>query len=216
MGEVIRCILTTPAAFLAFWKERGPFSYVLEQGAEGDTYMQADEWMFSNDLYALMKAYLGWDERHIRMARDKPPEEDKAAGVSPSWIAENFPEDHEYPFWFHAPQEATAEEAERIFLTELALGFDGAGGHLRSKTSVCPAAGSCSSAISRSGGKGWTLRRLTRRTWHGPRSRTPRRGKAHRSGSARYAAAHASGKPAAPAPNGNGKPITAIRRIGAG
>jgi hypothetical protein len=85
MEPVIRCILNTPAKFLAFWKANGPFNHALMSIDQTDEILKLNECLFSNSLTALFKEYFEWDKRGIFMEWEPPSEEDIRAGLHGSW-----------------------------------------------------------------------------------------------------------------------------------
>lgn len=90
MAEVIRRRFCTLAALRTFWEECGPYQYVLE-GTDDDELLPRGEWLFSDDLTALIKALLQWQVRDVRMCHVFEPagEGSRAKGY---WVARHLPE----------------------------------------------------------------------------------------------------------------------------
>ncbi len=90
MAEIIRRRFSTLAALRTFWEECGPFQYVLE-GTDDDELLSAGEWLFADDLNALLKALLQWQARGVRMCYvfDAEGEGQRARGY---WMARHLPE----------------------------------------------------------------------------------------------------------------------------
>jgi hypothetical protein len=102
MSIVMRRVLKTYDAFEAFCHEHGGFRYSLsglyDRNVYPDILLDDDEWLFSDDLIALTKELLQWDQRGVYVVWEEPSEDDYAIGgpdITGSWGAENFPEDAE-------------------------------------------------------------------------------------------------------------------------
>ena len=93
--EVIRQILPTTIDFKAFWKENGPFAYALTSREFPPVLLEPEEWLFSDDLTALLKELMQWQQNKCKLVQApfKPGKKDvlKPGDLIP-WRITNFPD----------------------------------------------------------------------------------------------------------------------------
>lgn len=91
-----RKILTNSLEFKQFWKNKGPFSYALTSMDFPPVMLAPEEWIFSNDIVALLKEFMQFDQRKMKFiaARFNPA---KKKVLRPEkmipWKINNFPEE---------------------------------------------------------------------------------------------------------------------------
>ncbi|MFO7884197.1 MAG: hypothetical protein R6U68_05190 [Desulfobacteraceae bacterium] len=99
MGQdVIRQILPTTIDFKAFWKGNGPFAYALTSREFPPVLLEPEEWLFSDDLTALLKELMQWRQNKIKIVQApfNPGKKDvlKPGDLIP-WRINNFPDEWE-------------------------------------------------------------------------------------------------------------------------
>ena len=61
MNKVVRVTIDTPIKFRTFWREEGPFKYIIQGSREpdgkDDEFLPTDEWIFSNSFVAICKEF---------------------------------------------------------------------------------------------------------------------------------------------------------------
>lgn len=66
--KVAKKTFSNPTELCEFLNESGPFRYAIEYTyIKGDSYMQKDEWYFSNSLEAIVRAYYKWDKNNLSL-----------------------------------------------------------------------------------------------------------------------------------------------------
>ncbi|MFH2057330.1 MAG: hypothetical protein ABIJ59_00325 [Pseudomonadota bacterium] len=94
--SVRREILASSKAFKQFWKEKGPFVYALTSNDFPPVLLEPEEWIVSNDILALLKELMQFDQRKMRVVK-APFNPDNKAILRPeqlsSWKINNFPEE---------------------------------------------------------------------------------------------------------------------------
>jgi hypothetical protein len=89
--KVFRSVITSGAQFEEYVDGIGRPRFAVSCGGDDPGGAQAapDEWLFSNDIDCLMRAFLDWDARGIRMEFDQPDTQD--ADVAASWTVVGLP-----------------------------------------------------------------------------------------------------------------------------
>jgi len=96
-GESIkRKILPGSKDFKQFWDEKGPFRYALTSSLFPPVLLEPEEWIFSDDIQALLKALMQFDKRKMRIVKAPFNPENKSI-LRPEalipWKINNFPEE---------------------------------------------------------------------------------------------------------------------------
>lgn len=94
-AETARQILPTVKTFKEFWKSAGPFKYALTSAAFPDMQLEPEEWLFSDNSTALLKALMKWDENKMKIIRAPVSKKNKAPFMPEDisdWRIKNFPE----------------------------------------------------------------------------------------------------------------------------
>ena len=93
---VTRTILSDSQAFKQFWQENGPFKYALTSSEYPPILLQEEEWLFSNDLVALLKELMQYSRQKMKMVKAPFRAENKNV-LRPDdlseWKMTNFPEE---------------------------------------------------------------------------------------------------------------------------
>lgn len=93
---LIRQILSTSREFKAFWEKQGPFRYALTSNEFPPVLMEPEEWIFSDDLEALLKSLMQFEAREMEIV-PFPFNPDKKSILRPDamipWRIINFPEE---------------------------------------------------------------------------------------------------------------------------
>ncbi|SDT84174.1 hypothetical protein [Desulfobacula phenolica] len=96
VDSVKREILPHLKDFKAFWKNSGPFKYALTSKDFPPILLEPEEWIFSNDITALLKALMQFDKRKMKIVKAPFNPENKNI-LRPdrlsSWKINNFPEE---------------------------------------------------------------------------------------------------------------------------
>jgi hypothetical protein len=93
---VKRGIFSNSKEFKAFWEKKGPFAYAVTSSDFPPVLLEPEEWIFSNDIQALLKALMQFDKREMKVV--KAPFNLKNENIlrpeklSP-WKINNFPEE---------------------------------------------------------------------------------------------------------------------------
>lgn len=62
--KTVEASLRTPDEVRVFLRKEGPFQYALEGSTDSkDAFLRPNEWLFGDDLIALLKMFLQWDKR---------------------------------------------------------------------------------------------------------------------------------------------------------
>ena len=92
--SVQRIILLESHDFKKFWQTKGPFKYALTSREYPPVLLGEEEWLFSNDLTALLKELMEWDKRKMRILNapiGKKDAEKFDLGEMSRWRIEDFP-----------------------------------------------------------------------------------------------------------------------------
>ncbi|GAB6142674.1 hypothetical protein JCM12294_01110 [Desulfocicer niacini] len=96
MVTVVRQILPTLKEFKEVWKNQGPFKYALTSREFPPILLEPEEWLFSQDILALLKELMGWEARKMSVVaapfNRKKQNILKPDNLSP-WKINNFPEE---------------------------------------------------------------------------------------------------------------------------
>lgn len=96
VNSIQKAILPNSKDFKTFWKETGPFKYAVTSNEFPPVLMEPEEWIFSNDITALLKALMQFDKRKMKMVKSPFNPENKSIlrpeALSP-WKINNFPEE---------------------------------------------------------------------------------------------------------------------------
>jgi hypothetical protein len=91
---VLSKVLISSKAFKQFWKDEGPYKYALTCQDYPPVLLEADEWLFSDDLAGLLKALLGYDHKKVKIVH-APFNPAKKAVLRPDqmipWKIDGFP-----------------------------------------------------------------------------------------------------------------------------
>lgn len=91
-----RAILPTSKEFKHFWKNEGPFKYALTSSEFPPVLLEPEEWIFSNDIQALLKALMQFEKRKMKIVKAlfKPGNKSilRPEALS-SWKINHFPEE---------------------------------------------------------------------------------------------------------------------------
>jgi hypothetical protein len=89
--KVFRSVITSGAQFEEYLNQIGRPRFAISCGGDDPGGAQAapDEWLFADDIDCLMRAFLDWDARGIRMEFDQPTTGD--ADVAASWTVVGLP-----------------------------------------------------------------------------------------------------------------------------
>ncbi|SDG24122.1 hypothetical protein [Paraburkholderia phenazinium] len=89
--KVFRSVITSGAQFEEYLEQIGRPRFAVSCGGDDPGGAQAgpDEWLFADDIDCLMRAFLDWDARGIRMEFDQPTTGD--ADVAASWTVVGLP-----------------------------------------------------------------------------------------------------------------------------
>ncbi len=92
---VTRKILTGSKEFKTFWQESDPFKYALTSQDYPPVLLKEEEWLFSNDVVALLKELMQYDAQKMKMVKAPWNPANKAV-LRPddlsAWKIANFPE----------------------------------------------------------------------------------------------------------------------------
>jgi len=95
---VQRKILPLSDDFRKFWHREGPFRYALTSREFPSVLLELEEWIFSDDMAALLKALMQWDEREMKLVQ-APFNRNKTNILKPEsltpWRIVNFPAEWE-------------------------------------------------------------------------------------------------------------------------
>ncbi len=95
-SDVVRQILPNAADFKTFWKDKGPFAYALTSEAFPPILLEEEEWIFGNDLRAVLKSLMGFKENKMAFVQAPFNAENKGV-LRPEnlipWKINHFPED---------------------------------------------------------------------------------------------------------------------------
>lgn len=93
---VKRKILPNLKDFKDFWKKEGPFKYALTSIDFPFVLLETEEWIFSNDIQALLKTLMQFDKRKMKIVKS-PFNPGNKSILRPeelsSWKISNFPEE---------------------------------------------------------------------------------------------------------------------------
>ena len=91
-----RKILPNSKQFRQFWKEKGPFKYALTSSQFPPVMLEPEEWIFSDDIKAILKELMQFDKRKMGIVK-APFNPDNKSILRPeilsSWKINNFPEE---------------------------------------------------------------------------------------------------------------------------
>jgi|GEM_PF-5453990 hypothetical protein len=89
--KVFRSVITSGAQFEEYVNGIGRPRFAVSCGGDdpGGAQASPDEWLFANDIDSLMREFLDWDGRGLRMEFDQPATED--ADVAASWTVVGLP-----------------------------------------------------------------------------------------------------------------------------
>ena len=94
--SIERGILHNSKEFKTFWEEKGPFKYALTSSDFPPILLEPEEWIFSNDIEALLKALMQFDKQKMKIVKAPFNPENKSIlrpeKLSP-WKINNFPEE---------------------------------------------------------------------------------------------------------------------------
>ena len=100
MTPVTRKVLVTSKEFKAFWKDCEPFSYALTSQEFPPVLLEPEEWLFSDNLTALLKELMGYGQKKMKVvaAPFNPKNKNilRPDDLIP-WKINNFPDE-----WNHA------------------------------------------------------------------------------------------------------------------
>ncbi|MCP4115069.1 MAG: hypothetical protein GY737_06595 [Desulfobacteraceae bacterium] len=93
-----RIILLESRDFKKFWKSKGPFRYALTSREFPPILLEPEEWIFSDDITALLKELMQWEKRKMKFVQApfsrKKKNILKPEDLSP-WRIVDFPEEWE-------------------------------------------------------------------------------------------------------------------------
>lgn len=93
---VIRRVISTTGEFMRFWESEGPFRFVLASREFPPVLLEPEEWLFANDLSAILKTLMGWEEKKMKIVA-APFSEKRKDPFRPEaiakWRIDNFPEE---------------------------------------------------------------------------------------------------------------------------
>jgi len=95
-GSIIRQILPHSNEFKQFWKEKGPFKYALTSIQYPPLLLEPEEWIFSDDIKALLKELMQFDKLKMKVVKAPFNPENKhilRPDSLSSWKITNFPEE---------------------------------------------------------------------------------------------------------------------------
>ena len=78
MPAVFRAVLPKARDFLSFWERVGRPRYAVHEDAGHVTFMQHDEWVFSDDRDAMMREVLSWDSQGLCFVWCDPTDAERA------------------------------------------------------------------------------------------------------------------------------------------
>ncbi|MCK4767188.1 MAG: hypothetical protein KAJ25_03705 [Desulfobacula sp.] len=91
-----REILSNSKEFKTFWEEKGPYKYALTSKEFPPVLLKPEEWIFSNDIEALLKTLMQFNQRKMKIVKAPFNPENKSIlrpeKLSP-WKINNFPEE---------------------------------------------------------------------------------------------------------------------------
>ena len=93
---VLREVLVNSEDFKRFWKEKGPYRYALTSKEFPFVLLEPEEWIFSNDMEALLKALMQFDKRKMKIVKSLFNPKNKSIlrpETLSSWKINNFPEE---------------------------------------------------------------------------------------------------------------------------
>lgn len=89
-------ILETSKDFKQFWKKKGPYRYALTCNEFPPVLLEPEQWLFSDDVVALLKALMQFDVRKMKFVK-APFNPDNKTILRPEmlspWKINNFPEE---------------------------------------------------------------------------------------------------------------------------
>ncbi len=91
---VVRKVLQHAADFKKFWKDEGPFRYALTSSVFPFILLDDEEWLFSEDMEALLKELMQWRQRNMMIIRSPVAEKRKnrlRIDTLSQWQIKNFP-----------------------------------------------------------------------------------------------------------------------------
>jgi len=79
--KVVIMTIDSPKTFREFWREDGPFEYVIqgarETDGEEDEFLPTNKWLFSNSFVVVCKEFFHWDERQYTLTWVEPTPAEK-------------------------------------------------------------------------------------------------------------------------------------------
>jgi len=91
-----REILPNSKVFKVFWEEKGPYQYALTSKEFPPVLLEPEEWIFSDDIEALLKELMQFDKRKMKIVKAPFNPANKSIlrpeKLSP-WKINNFPEE---------------------------------------------------------------------------------------------------------------------------
>jgi hypothetical protein len=94
--QVERVTLPNTKEFKHFWKEKGPYQYALTSMEFPPVLLEPEEWLFSNDVKALLKELMQFDRQKMKIVKS-PFNPGNKSILRPSelseWKINNFPEE---------------------------------------------------------------------------------------------------------------------------
>jgi len=94
--SIKREILYNSEDFKKFWDKKGPYRYALTSREFPPVLLEPEEWIFSNDMQALLKALMQFDKRKMKIVKAPFNPENKnilRPEMLSSWKINNFPEE---------------------------------------------------------------------------------------------------------------------------
>jgi len=94
--SIKREILPSSKDFKMFWEKNGPYRYALTSKEFPFVMLDPEEWIFSNDIKALLKALMQFDKRKMKIVKSPFNPDNKKIlrpGMLSSWKINNFPEE---------------------------------------------------------------------------------------------------------------------------
>lgn len=133
--NVHRKILNTSQDFKRYWKTEGPFAYALTSIDYPPVMLDPEEWLFSNDLTALLKVLVQYDPKKMKIVKI-PFNPDKTSILRPEklsfWKINHFPKEWEgVETDYFAPEghmtlslfEALGEDPEALYKSDMTAVF---------------------------------------------------------------------------------------------
>lgn len=95
MPGVFRAVLPKMRDFLAFWERVGRPRYAVREDSHHATFLQRDEWVFSDDRDAMMRDVLSWDAKGLSFVWCEPTDAERAEWgdeIEGSWNVPGLPD----------------------------------------------------------------------------------------------------------------------------